>query len=256
MDGRQDLAAPGAAARPQDRPGSRWAGPALDRRRFLGRSLAAGAGVALGGLGPLASAVASPQRAGRPRPGAGGGPVGVGVGPGVGAGPLATYPPMSYAPFAYSLKGLLQDGVGLDTDVVNSVQLETGPSYRFKLSWTPQTPAATGTLTFRANWIDKFWFALVFYPNGQVGFTNEDNGSFIDLARTYRPVDQAHPATFTLAVTGGGGSFRLRDDAVAGSPVILGYTFAATPLPQCLAVAHNTHAGTRAVWDFVTGTPS
>jgi TAT (twin-arginine translocation) pathway signal sequence len=226
--------------------GASVGGP-VDRRRFLVGSLAAGAGLALaGGLGPVASALAWPGRTAREAI----------AGRGArGTEPLATYPPMSYAPFAYSLTGLLQDGAGLATDVVNSVQLDTGPTYRFKLSWTPQTPNATGTLTFRANWIDKFWFALVFYPNGQVGFTNEDDGSFIDLARTYRPVDQAHPARFTLAVSGGGASFRLRDDAVPGSPVILGYTFPTTPLPSCLAVAHNTHAGTRAVWDFVTGTP-
>jgi hypothetical protein len=223
-------------------------GRALDRRRFLAGTLAAGAGLALaGGLGPAASALAGAGRSGRA---ARGGPAALG-----GRGPQAAYPPMSYVPFAYSLSNLLQDGTGLAADVVNSVQLDTGPRYRFKLSWTPQTPNATGTLTFRANWIDKFWFALVFYPNGQVGFTNEDNGSFIDLARTFRPVDQTHPATFTLVVSGGGASFKLRDDAVAGSPVILGYTFPTTPLPACLAVAHNTHAGTRAVWDFVRGTP-
>jgi hypothetical protein len=164
---------------------------------------------------------------------------------------------MSYVPFAYSLKGLIQDGAGLTTDVVNSIQLCTGDAYRFKMSWTPQTPNSTGTLTFRANWIDKFWLVLVFYPNGQVGFTNENNGSFIDLARTYRPVDQTHPARFTLVVSNQGTTFTLKDNAQPGNPTILAYTYTLTPppLPLCLAVGHNTHAGTKAVWDFVDGAP-
>jgi len=168
---------------------------------------------------------------------------------------VVTYPPMSYTPYSYSLTGLAQDATALTEDMVNSVQLNTGSAYRVKLSWTPLTTAPTGTLTFRSNWIDKFWFALVFYSNGQVGFTNENNGSFIDLARTYRLVDPAHPALFTLVVSNGGATFSLQDNAVAGSPTILSYTYAGGTLPPCLAVAHNTHAGTSAVWDYVIGSP-
>jgi hypothetical protein len=170
----------------------------------------------------------------------------------------ATYPSMSYVPYVYSITGLEQDGTGISEDVVNTVQLETGGDYKFKLSWTPLSAGSTGTLTFRANWIDKFYFALVFYSNGQVGFTNENDGSFIDLARTYRPVDQTHPAKFTLTVSNQGTTFKLRDNAAPGSPIILRCTYTLTqpPLPRCLLVGHNTHAGTKAVWDYVKGTPT
>jgi hypothetical protein len=166
----------------------------------------------------------------------------------------AAVPTHSSVPYRYTLKKLVQDASASTTDIGNPILLNTGDTYKIAFSWTPTNLSPGGALTFRANTDQWFYYFLMFYPNGEIGFAIEDQGNYYDMARVKRLVDPTHPALFTLTMSHY--TFSVADNAAPGSPTILTWTDSNTSRPPCLDVSHVTNAGTKAVWDFVAGSPT
>jgi hypothetical protein len=97
------------------------------------------------------------------------------------------------------------------------------------------------------------YYAVTFYPT-EVGFSTYVNGVWADKVRAYRPIDSTHPATLTLALSGA--TFKVNDDAVAGSPTIMTWTDPNNLFPTGIAIVPVTNIGTNAVWDSISGKPA